>query len=171
MSTKYYIFIGIGILFFSYYIYNSIYDIGYNAGFNEVSQQWETKKAQYRSEFDKLKKEYQIKEEIYKEKNLSVILELNEAKQKYEKDIAYLTGSYNDKLRLSEQRASIYRNQAKAGDIERENLAAYAAKLDKSLTEGQQLVRELRSAIELRDSNISTLITQLKNDRKLLEKE
>ena len=74
MSTKYYIFIGIGILFFSYYIYNSIYNIGYTAGFNEVSQQWEKEKAQYRSEFDKLKKEYQIKEEIYKEKNLSVIL-------------------------------------------------------------------------------------------------
>lgn len=171
MSTKYYIFIGIGILFFSYYIYNSIYDIGYNAGFNEVSQQWEKEKSKYRSEFDNLKKEYQIKEELYKEKNTSIILELNEAKQKYEKDIAYLNGSYTDKLRLSEQRASVYRNQAKAGEVERENLAAHAARLDKSLTEGQQLVRELKSAIELRDSNISTLIQQLKNDRKLLEKE
>lgn len=171
MTIKKYIFIGLGILFFSYYIYNNIYNIGYNAGFNKVTQQWEKDKANYQSEFNKLKQEYLLKEEKYKKENLSIVLELNEAKQKYEKDLISINNSFNNKLLLSEQRATVYRNQAKAGEVERENLATHAAQLDKTLTEGQQVVRELRSGIELRDNTIEKLIAQLKNDRKLLENE
>lgn len=170
MSIKNYIFIGLGILFFSYCIYN-IYNIGYNVGFNEVTQQWQKDKEKYQSEFNKLKQEYLLKEEKYKEENLSIVLELNDAKQKYEKDLININNSFNNKLLLSEQRATIYRNQAQAGEVERENLAAHAARLDRTLTEGQQVVKELRSGIELRDNTIDKLISQLKNDRKLLENE
>ena len=50
---------------------------------------------------------------------------------------------------------------SEAGRCTSDDLSAYTAKLDRSLTEGRELVRELRELIKLRDQQLNQLGKEL----------
>lgn len=53
--------------------------------------------------------------------------------------------------------------QVKGSSVEQYNLASHAARLDKSLSEGKTLARELRQTLELRELQIVNLSQELIN--------
>lgn len=141
------------ILITSISIYISYY-FGYSAGSD-------ARLKEYQENIISLQESFRVKENEWNKKNTEISLQLADAKKEYEESISSLTGSFNDKLRQSEARASIYRSQASSSESERRSLASHAAKLDRCLTEGQQVVRELRSTVELRDKQIKLLGDEL----------
>lgn len=89
------------------------------------------------------------------------------SKDKYDADIAAAQSGSDDRVRQSEARADKYRAMSKASAADQARLAKYAAGLDSSLSEGRQLVTELRATLAERERTIHNLSQQITADRKL----
>ena len=89
------------------------------------------------------------------------------SKQKYDEDIAAAQSGSDDRVRQSEARADKYRAMSQASAAEQKRLAEYAARLDRSLSEGRQLVAELRATLAERERTIHNLNQQINADRQL----
>ena len=95
---------------------------------------------------------------------------MEKVKNEHENAIAAVHAEYVDRLHESDSRAGTYQRLSQGAAAERASLASYAAQLDRSLTEGRSLVRELRETVRLRDEQLIVLGKQLENDRSLLQK-
>lgn len=91
------------------------------------------------------------------------------SKTQYDADIASITSDADDRVRESETRASKYRAMSEASAAEQKRLAEYATRLDQALTEGRQLVKELRATLAERERTIHNLSNQIQADRKLTD--
>lgn len=138
------------------YIYNRGYDSGINYQITLYNEQ-----------ITNIRNQIREKETIYNEHIQQINLELQKAQDKYEHDISSLTGSYDNELLKHKQRADLYQRIASAGEAKSKSLASYAARLDRSLTEGRQVVRELRTTLEQRDNQIKQLAEYIRTSRKL----
>ena len=147
----------------------SSYSLGYSSGSNDKQLEWNEDIKSYEKKVKDLTKQLENQEKEYRAENTRILLELNNAKKEYEKSIAVLDANYSDRLRESEARAKIYESQARAGNSQCRNLASHATKLDKCLTEGRELVKELSRTIELRDSQLRLLGEQITNERELIK--
>lgn len=87
----------------------------------------------------------------------------------YETTINSVNSEYNDRLLIMENRTQHYRDLSKAGGTRCEELADRTTRYDQLIEEGRQLVIELRAALELRTNQLTTAISQLEADRKLLK--
>ena len=94
--------------------------------------------------------------------------ELRNNKASYESELRDIELNYIERLRHSEKRNEVYSRLSEGGAIERGNLAGYATKLDNSLEEGRQLVKQLRATLEQREREIRSLSQQIRTDRKLI---
>ena len=126
---------------------------GYHQGAKHIQTLWDQDKLEQAQYINRLQQNYLNKESVY-------ITELNnikdtyaKAKDEYTKKLNAIKSSYSMQLQQSEQRASVYKREALSTDG-CANLAEYAGRLDRSLTEGRNLVRELREFIKLRDNQI-----------------
>lgn len=90
------------------------------------------------------------------------------SKTQYDADIAAAQSGADDRVRESESRANKYLAMSKASAAEQKRLAEYASRLDSSLTEGRQLVTELRATVAERERTIHNLSQQIDADRKLM---
>lgn len=153
-----------GIVLSSYFVYSWIYE----RGSATVMNQWNEEKVQYQKEILRLTSEYEKKEEEHRNENTRITQELYKAYTEYQVAMSSLTGSYAIKLQQSQDRVSIYQCQAEGGEFERRSLASYAARLDNALTEGIQLVRELRETIRIYEQQLTLLGQQIQNDRHLI---
>lgn len=146
------------------------YCYGYHAGKAKVTAEYTQEKAQYLNQISSLQLQYRAKEIQYNEDLNKVKAEYAQAREDYIHTISELKSSYSSRLQQSEQRAMLY--QRKATDSKGcSALADLSGRLDRSLTEGISLVRELRDTIKLRDSqikvlreNYSSLIKVINND-------
>lgn len=132
------------------------YYYGYHEGKAKVEAEYTKEKAYYLNQISSLQFKYRTKEQQYNEHLNKVKAEYSKAREEYMHSISQLESSYSSRLQQSEQRAMLY--QRKASDNRGcSALADISGRLDKSLTEGISLVRELRDTIKLRDSQIKVL--------------
>lgn len=99
---------------------------------NEELQDILTKK----QEIEKRNIEFLEEQEILKD-------EIIKQKNSYEHTINSLGSSYASRLYESEERGNLYRRRAEASKAECGVLAEHATQLDRAITEGRQLVKEL----------------------------
>lgn len=132
------------------------YCYGYHLGKAKVTAEYNQEKVQYLNQISSLQLQYRAKETQYNEDLNKVKAEYAQAREDYIHTISELESSYSSRLQQSEQRAMLY--QRKATDNKGcSTLADLSGRLDRSLTEGISLVRELRDTIKLRDSQIKVL--------------
>ena len=135
--------------------------VGYSAGSSEVKQQWVAEQKANTAKANELKVNYEEQLNEYRQKTDSLSKEIYDTRTQYDNRIATIKSDYTNRLLNSEQRASVYKRMSEAGRCTSDDLSAYTAKLDRSLTEGRELVRELRELIKLRDQQLNQLGKEL----------
>ena len=135
--------------------------VGYSAGSSEVKQQWVAEQKANTVKVNELKVNYEEQLSEYRQKTDSLSKEIYDTRTQYDNRIATIKSDYTNRLLSSEQRASVYKRMSEAGRCTSNDLSAYTAKLDRSLTEGRELVRELRELIKLRDQQLNQLGKEL----------
>lgn len=135
--------------------------VGYSAGSAEVKQQWVAEQKANTAKVNELKVNYEEQLNEYRQKTDSLSKEIYDTRTQYDNRIATIKSDYTNRLLNSEQRASVYKRMSEAGKCTSDDLSAYTAKLDRSLTEGRELVRELRELIKLRDQQLNQLGKEL----------
>lgn len=135
--------------------------VGYSAGSSEVRQQWVAEQKANTAKVNELKVNYEEQLNEYRQKTDSLSKEIYDTRTQYDNRIATIKSDYTNRLLNSEQRASVYKRMSEAGKCTSDDLSAYTAKLDRSLTEGRELVRELRELIKLRDQQLNQLGKEL----------
>lgn len=139
-----------------------IYNCGYDSGVN-----YQIKKNQ--EQINNVLRETHLKENQYRNEVEKINLELQKTKDYYISYINNLSGSYNNELQSYKKRLSIYQRSSSAGTAQCKSLGSYAAKLDRSIIEGRQVVKELRGTIIQRDNQIRQLANYINSSRKLYE--
>ncbi len=147
----------------------AIYSAGYSLGKAEVNALWTKDRLQREEAYNALLEEMgdtQLKHamEMGKIQN-----ELILAKHDYENALVAIRNTYVVRLSRSEQRAAIYQRQAEGSASDRGDLASHAARLDRTLEQGRQLVEEFRATVGQRDRQLRALGQQIANDRRFLE--
>ena len=135
--------------------------VGYSAGSAKVKQQWVAEQKANTVKVNELKVNYEEQLSEYRQKTDSLSKEIYDTRTQYDNRIATIKSDYTNRLLNSEQRASVYKRMSEAGKCTSDDLSAYTAKLDRSLTEGRELVRELRELIKLRDQQLNQLGKEL----------
>lgn len=133
-----------------YWFYNYAYDKGYAA----CNREFTSYKAEQLAQIQKLESAYHEQEKKYQKETESLVVRITQAKETYSKQLLVIEHSYADKLLKSEQRASLYKQMSGSSKCSCNSLADYSARLDRNLTEGINLVRELRELIKLRDEQL-----------------
>ena len=93
------------------------------------------------------------------------LLEIQKLRGNYEITINSLTSEYDSRLLESEKRSSVYRERFAPTSTECEILAEHTSRLDRTLTEGRELVKRLREHIKQSELTYSEVIKYLINDR------
>lgn len=155
--------IGVGVA-----LHQKIKQDGFREGAVSVQAKWDAETKDYNEHIASLQKEYEAREAIHRSKNDEITHALAEANRKHDVEVATLRSDYTRRLQLSSKRSAVYQRQAEAGATECRSLASHASQLDASLEEGRSLVRELRTALGLRDEQVRALSEQIKNDRNLM---
>lgn len=167
-KTKVILVILLGVVILFYFLYNSIYNLGYNAGVTKISHERDQERIEYNNKITSLKEAYAKKEQYYIDEKTKILIDLNIAKAKYEKDLAYISNSYAHKLHESNSRVEIYRRKAESRSGA-EELASYTTKLDRIVTEGIPLVEELTTSIRYYEEYIRQLSMQRNLDITLMD--
>lgn len=145
-----------------------IYYLGNTNGVSKTKLEWaEENKRRDAASSLLVQKNQQLSDEN-RELTHKIDRELETHEKESKAAIAAAHAEFARRLRQSEGRAGIYREQAEGSALERERLASHAAELDRSLEEGRALVRELGETLRLRDKQIRGLSDQILADRALL---
>lgn len=146
-----------------------IYYSGYNNGADKIRQERFEDQQEQAIVVANLNGQIQQKEKAHAQETSRLKQELKTAKETYDSELLRVNADYTSGLRLSEQRAARYYALAQTGSTQCRGIASHAAGLDKSIVEGQSVVKELRATIELRDSQLRLLGSQIISDRQLYE--
>lgn len=145
-----------------------VFSLGSDHGKFVIQEKWDAQKQVDAKALADEKKKIASEEAIHRANDRKISDELASIKQTASVDIARVRNESALRLRDNAKRVDLYRRQAEAGAIERANLASHAAQLDRSLSEGIELVEELQATVELRDGQIRGLAAQINNDRQLI---
>ena len=157
------ILIALGVILLLYGISVSIYSTGKQAGIDEVSKEWTQEKLAYQDEILRIKTLNAGLEQDFENREAEVNKELRNVKASYERTLASNASEHAARLRNHQERADLYERKAQGSEVERRGLASHAAELDRSLEEGRRVVKDLRTTVEQRDTEIKLLGTHLKN--------
>lgn len=130
---------------------------------------WIKKELSYKQQVIDLQETIKKRDIEYANLSSNIQTRLADARRDYENQLHTISSSYADKLYKSEQRAKVYQSKASKGESERRDLASYASRLDRSLTESRELVKELTELIRLRDAQCILLGKQIIIERKVNE--
>lgn len=139
-----------------------LYLKGYNNGVNDTTLKWQKETAERISVIKELEEKYSQQVKKYEAETHRLSDKLYEQELSHAREVASLNASYASRLLQSEQRIEVYKRMSSTKDNSCQNLASHTARLDKQLTEGIDLVRELRELIKLRDSQLRTINEQFK---------
>lgn len=121
---------------------------GMKIGADRESAKYTKEKMRIYEQTAELVQRYRERVEEHAKKQLDLIQELNDAKQRHQTIVSNLRSEFSDRMLESENRGKIYRNRAEAAGAECRALAEHTARLDRSLTEGRELVKEFRADLE-----------------------
>ena len=142
-----------------------IFVIGYVAGKDNATAKFNKELKGYNDALAEIRKtnaEALKKHNEYQQQNEIGLLEL---KAKYENNIYNLRAEYSDRLRKSEERGDMYRERVSSASLECRTLAEHTSRLDRTLTEGRELVRELRENTQQSQLAFDKVVQYLINDR------
>lgn len=125
-----------------------IFLCGMKIGADRESAKYSKEKMRIYEQTAHLIQQYRERVEEHAKKQLDLIQELNDAKQRHQTIVSNLRSEFSDRMLESENRGKIYRNRAEAAGAECRALAEHTARLDRSLTEGRELVKEFRADLE-----------------------
>src|SRR5690554_54216 len=125
-----------------------IFLCGMKIGADRESIKYSKEKMRIYEQTAELIQQYRERVEEHAKKQLDLIQELNDAKQRHQTIVSNLRSEFSDRMLESENRGKIYRNRAEAAGAECRALAEHTARLDRSLTEGRELVKEFRADLE-----------------------
>lgn len=157
----------VGALLLILFLGSSLHSCGVEKGANSIQKEWDKEKREIDQEIKRLENKYVSLQETHREETQRITHELSEERKRHEVELVRADAEYRDRVQFAEARASLYQRQAQNGSIECRNLADHASRLDSSLEEGRSLVRELRTTLGLRESQIRALSRQIHNDRLL----
>jgi len=143
----------------------------YKKGAENTQQAWDRERATLLAEALKIEQSNRQKESAHRLETIALENRLKEAEARYEEAIAAIHADYDRRLRSSDERATRYRSWAETNSGERDRLADHAAQLDKSLTEGRELVKEFRVALGQCERDLKALGEQIAMDRGLIGEE
>lgn len=145
-----------------------IYHLGSNHGEAVVQAKWDHQKDVDAKFVAVEKAKIKVAEDTHNQQDRKISDELSNLKVAAAADHARIAGELALRLQNSAKREAVYRAASEGSAAERERLASYAAKLDRSLSEGISLVDELRATLEVRDGQLKALGAQIINDRQLM---
>jgi cell division protein FtsB len=146
----------------------AIQHLAYQDGAASVQSRWDTETARRDLITEQLKSKNEKLSQENKDLTAGIATNLENANVAHAKVIAGVRAEYTDRLRKSEARSGIYREQAEGGATQCRRLASHATELDRSLEEGRSVVQELRTTVGLRDQQLEQLGRQILADRALL---
>lgn len=129
---------------------------GYNSGKEYVEGLRAKDKAEYLNQINLIQQDYKQKEVQYNEKISIIKKEYEFERASYIESLSRIQSTYSNKLQESEQRALLYKRKA-SNTKGCSSIADISGRLDRTLTEGISLVRELRDTLKLRESQIKVL--------------
>lgn len=121
---------------------------GMKIGADRESTKYTKEKMKIQEQTAELIQQYREKVEEHAKRQLDLIQELNDAKQRHQTIVSNLRSEFSVRMLESENRGKIYRNRAETAGAECRALAEHTARLDQSLTEGRELVKEFRADLE-----------------------
>ena len=139
-----------------------IYSYSYDCGFDACNKEFTAYKTQQLQQIVTLEAKYHEQEKAYQKQTDELLAQVQKSKDDYNGRLLHLEHEFAHKLQLSEQRANVYKRLSSTSSS-RDSLADYSARLDRNLTEGINLVRELRELVELRDKQLRQCGKGLKN--------
>ena len=147
-----------GIILMQYSLITGSYNAGYDAC-----------QSKYREELLKQQVENQQKEQAFNETINNLTVNLTETRISYENTVNKLKSTHANELLKSEQRAELYKRYSEADKAKQRALAEHTARLDRSLTEGRELVKQLTEAIRIRDAQLRALGVYFQENAMLYE--
>ena len=147
-----------GIILMQYSLITGSYNAGYDAC-----------QSKYREELLKQQVENQQKEQAFNETINNLTVNLTETRIRYENTVNKLKFTYANELLKSEQRAELYKRYSEADKAKQRALAEHTARLDRSLTEGRELVKQLTETIRTRDAQLRALGVYFQENAMLYE--
>lgn len=149
-----------GFVWFQYSLYSNAYNAGYEAC-----------RASYQEKLLEQQIMQQKKERAFNERVEALSIKLTETRINYENTVNKLKSDYANELLKSEKRAELYLSYSKSDRAKQRDLAVYTAKLDRSLTEGRELVKQLTETIRTRDAQLRALGVYIQESTNLYERE
>lgn len=147
-----------GIILMQYSLITGSYNAGYDAC-----------QSKYREELLKQQVENQQKEQTFNETINNLTANLTETRIRYENTVNKLKSTHANELLKSEQRAELYKRYSEADKAKQRALAEHTARLDRSLTEGRELVKQLTETIRIRDAQLRALGVYFQENAMLYE--
>ncbi len=120
----------------------------------------EQQRIAYEANIKKLELENQLEQLVFEHTQ-----ELLQVKQEYESNKMANDRAHTVRVQQLETRERSYQRMSQASDSERRALADAATRLDRTLTEGRQLVEELRHTLALRDKQLKIIGEQISAER------
>ena len=117
-------------------------------GYNSAYKKYAKEITEYQQKINEKKEELRISRENHINSQNEFAQEIQEMKNEYETYVSTLINSFDDRMRESEERGRMYRERFTATSTQCGVLAEHASRLDRSLTEGRELVRRLREDLE-----------------------
>mgnify|MGYP003477691768 FL=1 len=145
-----------------------LYNLAYENGASSIQTQWNAEKLKHSEEMDALEKQMVALERDHQKENERITHELAQANQIHAVSLAANRSDYDKRLQLASKRYGVYQAIGVSSSSECRGLSSHAIELDRTLEEGRFLVRELRDTLELRDSQVKSLGSQILNDRRVI---
>lgn len=151
----------IGLLALGFSVYQ-FYSFAYDNGYEECKSQWDEYKQLQNEYIASLEEDYEKADQKYSQEKEKLVVQIYNNQNEYNSKLVALERDYSLKLHQSETRADYYQYLSQAQDSTVGNLANYTARFDRTIVEGQQVVRELRELIKLRDEQLRKCGAELK---------
>lgn len=150
-------------------VLGAIASFSYSLGQKDIQEKWQKETIKYQNEMLKVEEIHKQALQEYIVKNNNLQKEITDVKKNYEVKLHNINDEYTVRLSESEQRAKVYKRMSEQGKCQFTDLSDYTTRLDRSLTEGRQVVKLLRETLELRDNQLRQIGEQLKQMEKLHE--
>ena len=147
---------------------HSVYESGYENGASSIQVKWNKERSEYAATTAALKEESLKRERQHRIDSEKINHELAKSNQIHAVSLAANRADYDKRLQLASKRYGVYQAIGVSSSSECRGLSSHAIELDRTLEEGRFLVRELRDTLELRDSQVKSLGSQILNDRRVI---
>lgn len=148
----------------------SLYIVGFSSGKSQALKTYLKEQEAYKEALEEVRRERREDLQNHIAKQQQFEIDLVELRTEHEARISNLRSEYAGRLRQSEERSDMYRRRVSSASIECRALAEHTSGLDRALTEGRELARELRERLEQSQLAFNEVVSYLVADREHLNR-